>query len=946
MTVPPARILGVQAMAGPVEPWVPEGISLRILMNPRLGIPLGPFAVGVHGVGEEEMPRVDVSGSGPGWRGGEIDGVAWLRLLQPPDERRPPIIVRLDGGFEPGTRISVVRYPNDLGEGISSRHEEPYILSAPDVRYLRVEGRCFIEAASVARAEPWLIGDIHVPLGLPLGVIGPLVQRRLYAGRDPDGTIALERVRAGAPLMHGPHELPTPASELADRDLAREAEVARVTQLVLDGGRDVPLADQLDALIHIPHARRHLRTEVQDLIEDSPQPTRGTMGALEAILAASGEPGIARWLGFATALPLPAEPVVAVTVAGRWFMPNDRWTRWAQRFDDRENVETAFVRADLEDQLVGGFLGGETIGAFLWTQARVHVGVPPDPPNPPQIRGEPPGTWMIRGSSDVVRLPLAFGGIVPLAQAGVVRLGPGDPVPIQPEVAGLPERTRALLIADGSGVDVAIADPEDDGRYAFRGWQADMFGRWSEPSLDLDIAGPPRPALPTPEARWFRDPDEALPTGDAPFVPRIKVRVGVPVRTAGQPEITAVSAGLDGASVQQPPTIPMVEFSLAGDPLARAATGTQQLAVSFSGSDGSTASAAPIEIEFVDPRPPIPPPRPPVLLFADPPDASGTAAYRVPLPSGAGIEGWRVFVTSESRLLRSAQADGLNPPPATMSRNDRAQAWIDQSASLKRERFDCATPTPVTGPAPFRAFLPGALAEVVLVRPVPQRKGGVEPAFATCPVLAFAVPFAVAPAAPDVTLDRTAEPPVIRIGPRPGAVGASRFRLRLATSLLGDPRAAVIVSEGELVAGAATVPVPVTLPFASAYAIAEVLAAPEAGQDPRPTLWTAPSAPVQLLQVPAVPTELTGTPTAIVDGQTLRVTVPVSGLPGTPAPRPFRARLFQRDAAASPWELVAEADVTAGSALIEVPVQPGASFQVALVDPLGRASTPVPVAAP
>lgn len=958
MIVPPARILGVHGLLGPVDPWVADGVSIRILMHPRLGFPLGPLAVSVRSLGGLDLPTATFRMSGPGWRGGgDVDGVAWLQLDQPAGERRPPILVMLDGNFDPDVRISIVRRSTDASPGISTRHASQYVLSAPDVRHLRIEGRCSIKRAGAARAEIELAGShADVALGLPLGVIATDGAHPEYLGFDAGGDLAFERVRRGAPLRHAPHEMPTPGAELGDPELARDAERARVKELVL-GGQGVPLAQQLEDLVRLSRPERLLPVPVADLIANSPQPTSGTLAFLESVLAASGDPGIARWMGLASVLDPPAQggDVIVVTVAGRWMLPHDPWSEWVASFDDRSSVENALNRVPpgpdgqlLSDQVRPGvFEDDDYVSACLWAQAWIDTRVPPDPPAAPSVGLAAPGMWSMTPGGDVVRLPLTFRDCVPLAQAGLVRLLADEAAPTQPAIPGVPDRSRPLLASEGTGVDLVISDPADDGLYPIEAWQADMFGRWSDGTGEIDIAGPARPGLPIPEARWSHVPDQPVPVGEAPFVPGITVRVGVPPRIAGQPDITAVTAQLaSGTPVTEAPVVPSVQFDLLGPPLSRAQVLADNLVVSFSGTDGSVVKTAAIPISFVDPRPPLPPPRPPILQFADRPDASGRAGIHVALPAGAGIDAWRIFLTTESRLRRTAAADGLTPPDPSLSRDDRAAAWLAQSTQLRRGHFDCLTPIPVGGIAWFHAALPGSLSDVAFVRPVPQRSGGVEPDFASCPVMAFAVPLAVTPAPPDVSLDRSVSPPLVRIRARSGVVEAAGYRMRLATSLADDPRAAVIVAEGALAAGAADVAAPRLLPFASAYVVVEVLGEPEAGQEPRPALWSAPSTPVQLLEVPDAPPPLTTVPTATSDGATLTVTVSAVGLPAAPVPEPFRVRLYRRSGAGAPWELGAEAAVADGSAQLSVAQPVGVACQVILVDPLGRASAPIAVPLP
>ena len=365
--------------------------------------------------------------------------------------------------------------------------------------------------------------------------------------------------------------------------------------------------------------------------------------------------------------------------------------------------------------------------------------------------------------------------------------------------------------------------------------------------------------------------------------------------------------------------------------------------MTFTGDDGTTRSADPIRISFVDPRPPFPPPRDPVLRFASPPDRHGISGYAIPLPAGQGITGWRVFATTESRLVAAAAADGLAAPDPALSRDERASRWLAQQTVLKPSRFDCLTASPVVS-GEFGGTLPGTSADLLFLRPVPQR-GGVEPPFARCPMVAVAVPRAAGPAMPELSLDRTVTPSVLTITTHPGTVAADHYRLRLATTVAGDPRTAVIVAEGALAGAVTTLPAPELRPFARAWVMAEVRAVAEAGIGSVPVRWSASSPPVELHRIAAAAPVIATPPIVTAGAGGVTVTVALPGIAHAPVPGPYEVRLYER-VAGGPWTAKDMAAVSGEDGTITFTPAAGADYQVLVADPLGRRSAPAAIAIP
>jgi hypothetical protein len=869
---------------------------------------------------------------GGGWR---IDGDAWL-LLDLPADRPLPIQVTLiaEGDGDPLT-MSVVRRVGDRGVGIATRSEPPYRLAAPRVTVVRVSGHGVVddEVRVGFAMAPELEASQGVALGLPAGMLGDDPASPRYLGQDPDGSQAWQRVQEAAPGAVAPHERwDAPAIAPSPDD-----EVERVRALT-HGWLEATLAD----LLALPVEQR------PDLQRPQPhlglgagaRPVTAAVSPLDALLtAAAVDPGLARWLGLAWLAPDPQpdgrNDLVLVTVAGRWGMPRSRLADMMAMLGDPGTVAAHLQAVGCDDQLSLTDGAPHTV-VDLWAQAVVSRSAPPDPPPALVLHADLAPRWLSRPPG-AARQSLRLDGVAPLGQVGVARVGAdAQPVPLAGTVDP-PGRARPQAATDGAVLTDQVEAP-DGTPLDYRAWQADLFGRWG-PESTAQAPPPARPALPVPDPQvWVREP-AAPPAGEQPFSTSVWVRVPVPSALPGQPPVTRVTVRLAGttpvtSAVQAPDTVVLEADgppTTRTEPVRRAA-----LTVHFTADDGSSSQSLPLTLTFTDPRPPVPAPVPAALRFSSRGDASGRAALALDLPVLAGVTGWHIYLTSETSLRRA----GVPGPEPGGVRDARASQWLAGADAWSQQRFECLTPTPVAPPT-YLLELPGDLAEIAFVRLVPVGAGGGTPPFGQCPTQAVAVPWSVAPAPPDLeAADDDALS--VRITARPGRVPAAAYRLRMGPDDTAALRSLPIVAEGPLDADGSVVTLPALRPFARVQVVAEVQGEAEAGNPPSPGMWSAASAPLHLLRVPADPVDAGLTTVLAADGPGLRLDATVTGLP-RPLPPGFRLRVLRRPSDGPP--VVTDVPLVDGEpphATLALPADGGDLF-VSLVDPLDRSSSPARV---
>jgi hypothetical protein len=226
--------------------------------------------------------------------------------------------------------------------------------------------------------------------------------------------------------------------------------------------------------------------------------------------------------------------------------------------------------------------------------------------------------------------------------------------------------------------------------------------------------------------------------------------------------------------------------------------------------------------------------------------------------------------------------------------------------------------------------------------------GGVESPFASAPIAVYGVPSSLAPAPPQVVVERVDGRFVVTITAASAPVRATRFRLQRTRRGLADPLSMPVVAAGELTAQpdgrtAATVADPgAPESFMRWTWVAVVSAGVEPGSS-RGATWSAPSPPLSITPVPdAAPEPVTSL--AVEAGASQGMVVRFSAPLGLHGHRAVTTRITDDGAAlVAETQLPENEDVT----VVDDPGgAPGDRYAVTLIDPLGRAGTPATASAP
>lgn len=914
----PASLLSALTMPGRDEPWLPGDGAFRIVANPRLGLPLVPFVVLETSIEPGLMQ--------PGWRilgtgasgNTDVDGEAWVVLSVPSDDHVSPGYVLIDLQFDDPPEVAVVRGIGDKGLGIVTRSAEPYRLAAPAISVLRIRGRCRVNDVRIATG----FLDFHVDnaraLALPVDASWP----QYHGTFDPRGE-ARERVRANAPQAPGPHEEDR-GEDPADREERR-------VSILVDGW----LMSTLESVLARPIEQRFEPSRFDD-VAGRPHATRADVDDFAAISVATTDPGIARWLGFADGLHRSSANPTMLTVAGVWALPaHHELTSVVSAINDGSEVR-GFLLNVLNEQVVADLdqLGEEMQLLWAWTQAWIDFDVIPDRPPPPTLAVGSPAIWRAGKSpdGDVAALPIKTREVALMGSLGV-RVGESTP-PVHAPLDGAPGLLRPLLAHHGTAFATTFVTPF--GTQQFIVQQSDAFGRWSNDANSLEVPPPARPGLATPEPVIIRT--AGLPSGDEPWVPRFEVRVPIPARTPGQPHVHDVAVTCGGARVTMNISGEIeVSCDIDGPPIEAGGRAVIEVLVEFSGTPQSTSGAT-RSIPVMDPRPPKPPQPAPVLRFTARADGTGTAAAVVPLLPGANITAYHIEVANEADLVKAA---GAAPAPGS-TREQRAQFWLQQPRATLTSAFYRLSPEVVPiASGMFTHLLPGDLEGLVAYRLVPVGGNGASAAPDGCPIVLYAVPRAIVPPPPLLSIDRMQEPPKLVIESRPGGVEIVEHRLRILNSPDSDPRTGRVIASGPIVGGINSVPLPELRPFTRVVFVAEVRGADERGADPMPGRWSRPSNLQAHLAVPDGPPDFITS--AHRDGTGVVVVVDPDRRPAVLSDH--AALLYRRDSVTGVmkvWRgpIILEERMDDGTGL------PADDMALTVIDPLGRRSATIPVIGP
>ncbi|HEY0812178.1 MAG TPA: hypothetical protein VGE11_02775, partial [Pseudonocardia sp.] len=806
------------------DPDVGDGVHVALSFDPVLGWPLHPFVCGVLDV--DHVETVEAQFFAPDGTSLALGGFDIAEYGQVD-------VLLTDYGPTPGPWCwvkvvvegdAVVEAIDPIGAGrpFARRSTAPYSFGASAVGRLRLSGSGVVREIQgfpvglVQEYSEALQHDPGLSFGLPIDD-----DSRWYAGGQGEGP-AIDRVMAGAPSRLGPPDEPTrPGTPLVPED-----EKLRILNVVPS------ITPWLDAAFHgdeLPADAVLTSTTPPDpaVAPDLDTPVLAattSVACVPGLVMQSGDPGVARYLGLATILPMSPpdgeRPLIVVLGAGFGIDPDARlgpWplaaalprdtavTRLLSRFADAEISRLPDVTSAVQDR--------RRTPRFLTSAA--GVAATPDRPSDPEP-STPPGRWRPRrpGEDERWQQEIQLIGNPPAGPVAFARVLP-DQVSLHRFVDG---RAVALFAGRAAGPPAATTSPSRVGTLSDTAvpvdasganWlvaQADAFGRWSR-SAEVATALPPRPAPPRPVVTIDMRPvalDRSDPTTRSAAGLRVAVTVPVPdAREAGALPLTSLVVEVGGVSTTADASRPgEVVRTLDAPPTAPGAAVAVTVSATFVDTGGTSSIAATSVVTVHDPRPLPVVTTGPALLWAARRDVTGTSELALTWPAAGPDPRYRVYWSTSDRL---APALGLTlidgRLPGDPLRSSLAGAiWSRRGQLQDRADFSLITDeplTPVGGVVTVRHALPGSLRGVAFVRVVPLSRGEVEADFAACGLVPVAVPHTERPQAPTVrataandgtvtvVVEAAGVSDVVLAATAPGA--APEVRVRRARRTAADP---------------------------------------------------------------------------------------------------------------------------------------------------------------
>lgn len=868
--LPPRWAMGAAGIDSAGDPHLTDGIHLRVYVAPDIGLPVCPFLV--YRV-PESVAKGLLSGNGR-------TDIAWVdsrgRVLTLPFAVTPDnpvtghllrnagevaIAVSVQGGPDRGQPVLTHREPApvatkeslvvsayiDTSEGrriIGERAASPYTLTGSHIDGIVISGR------GVVRAASWVPANVRSVLEFkPVSVLDlPNEGAPRYLGLPLARERAEQRVRRGAPRRFGLHDDPTVASATVALPATEDDEWKRVDALANE--IEPHLKQVLQDLSARPPALG-ITVPLDEGVTSGATVATAEVSSLSAVLSATADAGMARWLGFMdvdlsppSSLPyelyfirgfvaidtsvLDWSQLLSLALSGGWMtaprpvsgLPFDVPHRSADGlpvFDFTVPVlvlRGAAPSRPLPPQIGAPLLPEQQVGATGTTQALPT--------------GDAFGTWV----ADVlppaalreITMPLRRLTAAPTLAVGrqsgaqLVSLNErhavtGRALALVPTVPDGATETGTGRFADG------VAPPD---AVTYRMAQADWWGRWSEWGTRT-VGGKARTRPPTPVMSLEYDLAAAAPLNDAPRFGALRAMLSVPRAddlAAGSRLLVGarVFGTVDGVSVSEEVTLPAAfaaKLAITIAPptglIARGGSVQASLQAQWFDNDGYGDACEPVRRDLVDPRPPAAVVLDPTLRYSARPDAVGRS--RVVLAwTGAPNARYRVYTTDETRL-RSALAErgaaGNAAAAAVVAAVDaapdaahRGAAWSDpaHAALFTRDLFTNLTAEPLAGiDLRYAHDLSGSLRVLSFFKIVALSAQNVESDFTAATLLPVAVPSGGPPPRPllDVagfTDDGAARLTVTVVrGPQP----AARYRLRRSVAD-SDPLRMPIVAEGAM----------------------------------------------------------------------------------------------------------------------------------------------------
>lgn len=657
----------------------------------------------------------------------------------------------------------------------------------------RVAGIRWLDARQLKQvAERWRLLALPVPNG------------HRYAG-IPDAEVrAKERIQRGAPVRFGLHDQPDAPTPGAAGPATDADEAARLAE-----GQDV-LAKWLDQVLNDMSAPP---AELRARVDFSTGSSSGTLGVpvLGALLQASLDPGVGRWLGYGDrdeAPPGAPGDVIVYWIRALFLFDKDELGPLVNQVKPiplANALQGLGVQLDKSKlKITGDVLDFGTVVCATLGNPPLHLGAPvlaaPYSPlaTPPSTVG--PEAWLPRTPPDAVRellLPLSHlgpGACVALAR----RTGAG--------ITGLNRRTphrRAITLVSTASPSATspgemiyrdrAVPPES---FFFRSAQADWFGRWSGWSETAAAAGVrPPPPMPTVLATYSQ-PTIPAPMPLGPLAGIVRVELPVPPPEALTPggfllARARVTLGTTTTTVAIPdPANPPTELvaQIPGPAIERAGVRVVAVTARFVDVNGTlSAESPPVMLTCRDPRSPEEVTLALTLLYGSRPDATGRSRITLRWTSVAGQAGYRIFYADEMRLgaaldkaiaaggSRGAQAQTIRTVlDAAPDAPSRAAVLTTHRSFFDRAMFEQLTDTPLPNPTSGTAMqyehaVSASLRVLSLYRIVSVSASQVEAPFTSSGFAAYAVPNTGSP-----------PQPLLAVAPDPTApVGVSRAKLTI-----------------------------------------------------------------------------------------------------------------------------------------------------------------------